>query len=46
MVADSNKRMDEARNIEQDVDRKRKVTIPKKIFLIGRGRLREGKNRG
>ena len=43
MVADSNKRMDEARKIEQDVHRKRKVTIPKKIFLIGRERLSEEK---
>ncbi len=43
IVADSNKRMDEARKIEQDVHRKRKVTIPKKIFLIGRGKLGEEK---
>lgn len=28
--------MDEARKIEQDVHRKRKVQIPKKIFLVGR----------
>jgi transposase len=43
VVADSNKRMDEARRIEQDADRKRKVKIPKKIFLIGRERLSEEK---
>jgi transposase len=46
VVADSNKRMDEARRIEQDVLRKRKVKIPKKILLIGRERLsEEGKKR-
>jgi len=43
MVADSNKRMDEARRIEQDVHRKRRVKIPKKIFLIGREKLSEEK---
>jgi len=43
VVADSNKRMDEARRIEQDADRKRKVKIPKKIFLIGREKLSEEK---
>jgi len=43
MVADSNKRMDEARRIEQDVHRKRKVKIPKKIFLISREKLSEEK---
>ena len=31
--------MDEARQIEQDVHRKRKVQIPKKIFLIGGEKL-------
>ena len=36
VIADSNKRMDEARRIEQDAYRKRRVKIPKKIFLIGR----------
>ncbi len=41
VVADSNKRMDEARRIEQDVHRKRKVKIPKKIFLVGRDKLSE-----
>jgi len=43
VIADSNKRMDEARRIEQDVYRKRKVMIPKKIFLIGREKLSEEK---
>jgi len=42
VIADSNRRMDEARKIEQDVQRKRKVKIPKKIFLIGRDKLNEG----
>lgn len=42
VIADSNK-MDEARRIEQDVYRKRKVMIPKKILLIGRGKLSEEK---
>jgi len=41
VIADSNKRMDEARRIEQDVHRKRKVQIPKKIFLVGREKLTE-----
>lgn len=41
VIADSNRRMDEARRIEQDVYRQRKVQIPKKIFLIGRERLSE-----
>ena len=39
MYALANKRMDEARRIEQDVYQKRKVKIPKKIFLIGREKL-------
>jgi len=43
IVADSNRRMDEARRIEQDVHRKRKVKIPKKIFLVGREKLSEEK---
>ena len=43
LVADSNRRMDEARRIEQDVYRQMKVKIPKKIFLIGRGKLSEEK---
>jgi len=41
VIADSNKRMDEARRIEQDVHRKKKVQIPKKIFLVGREKLTE-----
>jgi len=43
VIADANKRMDEARRIKQDVYRKRKAKIPKKIFLIGRGKLSEEK---
>jgi transposase len=39
VIADSNRRMDEARRIEQDVHQKRKVKIPKKIFLIGGEKL-------
>jgi hypothetical protein len=41
VIADSNKRMDETKRIEQDVHRKRKVQIPKKIFLVGREKLTE-----
>ena len=41
VVADSNRRMDEARKIEQDMRRKKKVKIPKKIFLIGGEKLNE-----
>lgn len=41
VIADSNRRMDEARRIEQDVRWKKRVRIPKKIFLIGRERLSE-----
>ena len=43
VIADANRRMDEARRIEQDVHRRRRVRIPKKIFLIGRERLSEEK---
>ncbi len=43
VIADSNKRMDEARRIEQDVHRRKKVQIPKKIFLVGREKLSEEK---
>jgi transposase len=43
IVADANRRMDEARRIEQDVYRKRKVQIPRKIFLVGREKLSEDK---
>jgi len=39
VIADPNSRMDEARRIEQDVQLKRKVQIPKKIFLIGGEKL-------
>ena len=41
VVADSNKRVDEARRIEQDVHQKRKLQIPRKIFLIAGERLSE-----
>jgi len=41
VIADSNRRMDAARKIEQDVLRKRKIKIPKKIFLIGYEKLNE-----
>ena len=41
VVADSNRRMDEARKMEQDVLRKKKVKIPKKIFLIGGEKLKQ-----
>lgn len=41
VIADSNRRMDEARRIEQDVHWKRKVRIPKKIFLVGGEKLSE-----
>jgi transposase len=43
VIADANKRVDEARRIEQDVHRKRYVHIPKKIFLVGREKLSEEK---
>ena len=42
VIANSNRRMDEARKIEQDVLRRKKVKIPKKIFLIGGEKLNEG----
>jgi len=45
LVADANKRMDEARRIEQDVYRKRKVPIPKKILLIGKEKLSQDRRR-
>ena len=45
VIADSNKRMDEARRIEQDVYRKRQARIPKKILLIGREKLGENERR-
>ena len=40
-IAEYNKMMDEAIRIEQDIQRKRKVQIPKKIFLVGREKLTE-----
>lgn len=39
VIADANRRMDEARRIEQDVHGKGKIKIPKKMFLVGRERL-------
>lgn len=42
VIADANKRMDEARRIEQDVYEKKKVQIPKKIFLGGQGKAHRG----
>jgi transposase len=39
VIAESNRKMDEARKIEQDVQRKRHIKIPKKIFLVARDRL-------
>jgi len=39
VVADANKRVDEARRIEQDVQWKRKVKIPRMILLIGGDKL-------
>ena len=45
LIADANKRMDEARKIEQEAYQKSKVNIPKKIFLVGRERLSEDKRR-
>jgi len=41
VIADSNRRMDETRKIEQDVLRRKKVKILKKIFLIGGEKLNE-----
>lgn len=41
VIADSNRRMDEARKIEQDVLRKKKIKIPRKIFLVGEEKLNE-----
>ena len=42
VISDANRRMDEARRIEQDVHLRRKVKIPKKIFLVGGEKLDEG----
>ena len=44
VIADANKRIDEARRIEQELH-PRKIRIPKKIFLVGRERLSEEKRR-
>ncbi len=41
VIADSNRRMNEARKIEQDVLRKKKIKIPRKIFLRGYEKLNE-----
>ena len=41
VIANSNRRMDEARRIEQDIHQKKKVRIPKKIFLVGGEKLSE-----
>ncbi len=38
-IADDSRGMDEAGGIEQDVHGRRKVKIPKKIFLVGREKL-------
>ena len=43
VIANSNKRMDEARRTEQDVYRKREAKIRKKILLIGKEKLGEEK---
>jgi transposase len=43
VIADSNKRIDEAGRIEQDVHRRKKVQIPKKIFLVDREKLSDEK---
>jgi len=41
VIADSNRRMDEARRIGQDIYQTKKVCMPKKIFLVGGGKLSE-----
>jgi len=41
VIADSNRRMAEARRIEQDACWKKRVRMPKKIFLIGGEKLNE-----
>ena len=40
VVADANKRMDEARRLEQEAAGN-KARIPKRVFLVGREKLRE-----
>ncbi len=39
VIAESNRKMDEARRIEQDIHRNKKVKIPKKVFLVARDKL-------
>lgn len=41
VIADSNRRMDETRRIEHDIYQRKKVWIPKKIFLVGGEKLSE-----
>lgn len=41
VIADSNRRTDEARRIEQDIYQRKEVRIPKKIFLVGGEKLSE-----
>jgi len=41
VIADANRRLDEARRLEQEV-RRRRVSIPRRVFLVGREKLREG----
>lgn len=41
VIADANKRLDEARRLEQEM-RGRKVSIPKRVFLVGKEKLKEG----
>ena len=43
VIADANRRVDEARRIEQEALRRKRVTIPKKIFLVGNERLSDQK---
>ena len=40
VIADANQRFDEARRLEQEV-RRRRVNIPKRVFLVGREKLKE-----
>jgi transposase len=41
VTADSNRRTDEARKIEQDILRRKRIKIPKKIFLAGEEKMNE-----
>lgn len=43
IIADSNRRMNESRRIEQDAHRKRQIQLPKKIFVVGREKLSDEK---